>query len=398
MQLVSDLRAVPSSLRLLNQRRVLEELLFVGGASRAELAARAGMSRPTAGKIIDDLLDAGVLEERASDEPPPPGRLGRPGRLVTFESRTPRVILVQLGVQKTQLAAVPLGSADAVTWSHSFSTPRSETTMLRKLEDVRRDLDVPQAWAFALSIPGIYDERQGLARLGPNLHWIEGLPLVAHIESQWGLPGCGVQEIRALALGHKSYERSNEDFLLVDADDGVGAAALMRGDLLEGPLASSGELGHTLVAGNDRPCGCGGVGCLETLLSRSGLLASYAHAAKKREPQWSDLLSALSRQASSPPWLADTLLALAITVGGALNLLGLNRVVLTGLFEDLPQHCLRKLEDEIARASLAARFGRVRITVAPRRRAQGLLRRAFDHLLIPTEDWDRPGVLVPRGG
>ena len=216
------------------------------------------------------------------------------------------------------------------------------------------------------------------------------MPLVANIEALWGLPGCGVQEIRALALGHKTYERSNEDFLLVDADDGVGAAALMRGNLLEGPLASSGELGHSRVAANERPCGCGGVGCLETLLSRTGLLASYAQSANTSDPDWADLLVALGTQQAMPSWFADTLLSLAITVGGALNLLGLNRVVLTGLFEDLPQQCIDQLVDEIAHASLAARFGRVGITVAPRRRAQGLLRRAFDHLLIPTEDWARP--------
>lgn len=389
-----DFPAIPGSLRLLNQRRIMEQLFLVGEASRAHLATSTGISRPTSGSIIDALLDARVLEERPSKSSAPSGRLGRPGRMVAFESRTPRVILVQVGVQNTQLAAVPLGVSDEIAWTHGFATPQSEATFMRKLAEARMQLAIAKPWAFALSLPGVYDEQLGLSRLSPNLHWTRGCPLLATIETQWRLPGCGLQEIRALALGHKTHERSMHDFLLVDADDGVGAAALLRGELLEGPLASSGELGHTVVAGNRRTCGCGGTGCLETLLSRKGLLASYAEASKKRDPSWQDLIMALGGQQAIPAWFAETLQACAITVGGALNLLGLDSVVLTGLFETLPAHCLAKLAQQIESASLAARFGRVKVSVAQRRRAQGLLRRVFIRLVIPTEDWRRPCVVA----
>jgi predicted NBD/HSP70 family sugar kinase len=377
-------------LRLLNQRRIMEQLFLVEKASRAELAMSTGISRPTAGYIIDELLAAKVLEERPADSPVPSGRPGRPGRLVAFESRTPRVILVQVGVKKTQLAAVPLGVSDEIAWTHDFATPQSEVTFMRKLKDARAELTVTKPWAFALSLPGVYDEQQGQSRLSPNLHWIEGSRLHANIETQWKLPGCGLQEIRALALGHTTHARSMQDFLLVDADEGVGAAALIRGQLLEGPLASSGEIGHTVVAGNRRTCGCGGTGCLETLLSRAGLLASHAAASKKRDPSWEELVVALGRQQAIPSWFFETMQACAITVGGALNLLGLDRVVLTGLFETLPSHCLAQLAQQIESASLVARFGRVQVSVAQRRRAQGLLRRVLHRLVIPTEDWRKP--------
>lgn len=377
----------------------MQELLLRGAASRAELAARAGMSRPTAGKIIDDLLAARVLEEpeppSSHSDSPSQGssrRMGRPGRLVSLESRQPRVILVQLGVLKTQLTATPLRLGHDVQWSHSFATPRSEATFLRKLQQVGAALAVKRPWVFAVSVPGLYDERQGRALLGPNLRWVEGLPLVAHIEDLWRIPGCGVQEIRALALGHKAHEKSKDDFLLVDADDGVGAAAFIGESLLEGSSSSSGELGHTVIANNDRLCGCGGIGCLETVLTRKGLLTSFAHWAKRPNVAWADLVAALAGQIAAPQWFAQASWSFAITVGGALNLLGLDKVVLTGLFAELPQHSVARVADDIGRASLAARFGRVKVTVAPRRRAEGLLRRAFDQLLIPTEDWRHPGI------
>ena len=45
--------AVPASLRLANQATILEQLLERKAASRAELAKATGMSKPTAGKIMD---------------------------------------------------------------------------------------------------------------------------------------------------------------------------------------------------------------------------------------------------------------------------------------------------------------------------------------------------------
>ena len=53
----------------------------------------------------------------------------------------------------------------------------------------------------------------------------------------------------------------------------VGGAIIVDGKPLANPLPISGEIGHTPVLGNARPCGCGAVGCMETLVSLRGLLA-----------------------------------------------------------------------------------------------------------------------------
>lgn len=389
------MRALPASLRLLNQRRLLERLVERGTASRAELADGTGMSRPTAGKIIDELLAAGVVEEREGE--PTPGRLGRPGRLLGLESRTPRFLLVELGVRRTELAAVPLGGSGDQPWRVGFATPRSEEAFRRKLAQARAELGLLRPWAFALSAPGVIDERSGLSRFNPNLHWTEGVNLLAMAHTVLRAPGCVVQEIRALALGHRAgvaeshgADASPEDFLLVDADDGVGAAALVHGQIVDGALAFSAELGHTRVAGNDRACGCGAHGCVETLLARPGLLRAWTESDARRDAPatWSQLIAEVGN--SSPRWLGHALAAGATVIGGALNVLGLDRVVLTGAFEDLPARALDGFRRSLEGGSLAARFGQLHVDVAPRRRARGLVRSVTDRLLIPTADWSEP--------
>src|SRR4051812_38671250 len=93
--------ALPASLRRTNQRTVISLLFRMGTASRADLAKAAGISQPTAGKIISELLSLGILEE--VDSPPPnrratessngKPRLGRPGQLIRLDDRRLRFLV-----------------------------------------------------------------------------------------------------------------------------------------------------------------------------------------------------------------------------------------------------------------------------------------------------------------
>jgi predicted NBD/HSP70 family sugar kinase len=382
-------RALPATLRLLNQRRLLELILRVGSASRAELAEIAGMSRPTAGKIVDELIEAGVVEE--SDAEPEGKGPGRPGRRLVPEARTPRFLLIEMGVRYTRLAATPVAATGDDPWTVVFPTPRSEQKFIRRIVEARSSLPLRRPWAFALSMPGIVDEREGTSFYNPNLQWTHGTNLLAGLRQALGIPGCVMHEARALALGHMAAHPDERDFLIVDADDGVGAAAVLRGQLFEGALPFGGELGHTRITGNRRRCGCGATGCVETLIARPGLLASFSRTAgrSRTDADWADVEAALARD-PRPRFLLDGLDACGDVVAGALNVLGLDRVVLTGLFERLPPPAIVHIKTGIARGSLAARFDAIHVGVAPRRRARGLLAAIIDRLLIPTSDWAAP--------
>src|SRR5689334_12480000 len=85
--------ALPSSLRRANERTLVGLLMRTGTASRAQLAKAAGISQPTCGKIIDELLELGVVLE-VDDDSPREGA-GRPGRMVKLDSSKPRFLVIQ---------------------------------------------------------------------------------------------------------------------------------------------------------------------------------------------------------------------------------------------------------------------------------------------------------------
>jgi hypothetical protein len=201
---VSDVRAIPSSLRLLNQRRLLNELLILGAASRAELATRTGMSAPTSGKISRRVARCGRTGGAAiSRATHGVGWAGR-GALVSLETGH-RGDLDQLGVTKTHLAAVPWAPA-ARQLVPSFATTRSERAFLRKLQELVR-MCQRQRPGFRSVRARRLRRAPGAFAFGAEPSWIERAARKGY-RGCVGIPGCGVQEIRALALGHKALQRS----------------------------------------------------------------------------------------------------------------------------------------------------------------------------------------------
>ena len=98
--------AVPANLRLANQTALLGQLLGRKAASRAELAKATGMSKPTTGKIIDDLMHAGVVEEIKLLDGGRPS-VGRPGKQLRLATNRSRFVVVDLGVENTRVSGLP---------------------------------------------------------------------------------------------------------------------------------------------------------------------------------------------------------------------------------------------------------------------------------------------------
>jgi predicted NBD/HSP70 family sugar kinase len=358
---------VPTRMGQLNRRALLTRLQRLGTASRADLAKSLGLSQPTTGKIVDHLLDQGVFVEVGTQQDleviplagrPSKGRLGRPGRLLRLDRSRPKFLGIQLDVHETKLALMSIGADPDDKWCLTIPTPESATEWRDELRKAAIKLRQRQFLGTLISVPGIVDERSSKVLFSPNLHWTENADLPALVRQIWNAPVALVQELHALALGYQTFNTSGEDFLAVDVGEGLGAAVVLGGKLYGNQLPISGELGHNPVPRNQRRCGCGAVGCLETLFSSRGLLQTLNESQPGRQNHWSDFVSYAANH-GVVPWLGETLDAAGAVVAGALNVLGIRRVVISGVLSDLPAPVHRYLSDAIARGALWQRFGHV---------------------------------------
>jgi len=383
---------IPSRMGRLNKRALLDRLQMLGTASRASLAKSLGLSQPTAGKIVDQLIEIGVIEEVDVLQPDPGqpegsakfGRVGRPARMLRLNRAATRFLGIQLGVSETSFAQLPVGVSGEDHWKLNVPTPGSAEAWRDQLQQTAARIKQKNFWGVLVSVPGIVDEKNSRVLFSPNLHWTERSDLTRLIQSVWSVPVIVLQEERALALGHQASDPSNDGFLLVDFGEGVGGTIVVGGKLYTNPLPLSGEVGHTPVRGNNRTCGCGAIGCLETLVSTRGLLQSFSEATGQK-PAWPALVKHVS-ESGVATWLADTLESAATVIAGALNVVGLRRLILTGSLNELPPAVIRYLSGAISRGAMWGRFGNIEIEGAPRRRMAGLVSVGIDRLVVPMAD------------
>lgn len=115
----------------------------------------------------------------------------------------------------------------------------------------------------------------GCIEFAPNLAWEGVVPLVDLIKIHFiNCPVFITNDANAAAIGERIYGAAKgvNDFVMVTLGTGLGSGFVVNGDLVYGHDGFAGELGHTIVEKDGRPCGCGRNGCLETYASATGIV------------------------------------------------------------------------------------------------------------------------------
>lgn len=129
--------------------------------------------------------------------------------------------------------------------------------------------------------PGLIDARGGRVLQSPNLACLERVDLLAGLARRLGVePGALALENDANAAAYGEHwlgrGRNEQDFLLVTLGTGVGGGLILGGELYAGPGGMAGEVGHMVVDPRGPRCGCGRLGCLETLASATAAMRRAA--------------------------------------------------------------------------------------------------------------------------
>lgn len=120
---------------------------------------------------------------------------------------------------------------------------------------------------------GVVDTTHGF------LAFMEDYPLAELLGGVAGLACRADNDARVVALGEARYGagRAFDRVLVLTLGTGLGVALVDRGRF-DGPVAYGHMAGHISVNGSDVACYCGRRGCLEALVSASGLVAAAARA------------------------------------------------------------------------------------------------------------------------
>jgi len=386
--------AGPPTLRRHNLGLVLAALRAAGGASRAELAARTGLTRATVATLLEPLLGAGVLAEDAAT----PRGVGRPSRAVRYAAGGPVALGVAVDVETLAVCAVGLDGVVRAHRRHArdhrelgpdpvfdgaaalaaevcgevgarvlgaglalpalLSTAAAAHRADRALAAADRALAaadgavVDADSAMTAADGAVVDADSAVVGAGspvvlraPNLPRLDGSRPAAALAARLGLPVTVDNEATLGALAHLDLA---PNLVYVSAGIGVGGGIVLDGRVYRGARGLAGELGHVVVDRAGPTCGCGGRGCVERYAGTAALLADAGAA------DLDALVDALAG-GDGRAVAATTRAAAALGTGLAsvLNVLDVPVVVLGGTFARLAPHVEPALSAELARRSLA---------------------------------------------
>jgi predicted NBD/HSP70 family sugar kinase len=239
-----------------------------------------------------------------------------------------------------------------------FPTPRTYDALLDALVRHARQLTVRRnhatTLALGLSVPGLIDRRRQQVLLSANVHLLDGRFPASDLHGRLGLPVVLLHETDATCLGERTFgqARGMDDFVLVDATSGLGAAIMSGGQLVTGHRGLAGEIGHITVEPHGRRCGCGNVGCLETVASDLALaeLVSAKIGKTVSMAQVIELVRAGKLEIDAE--IDRTIEYLAIGVAAVVNIFNPAAVLVQGWMFDLREGLFEQLLALVGRRAL----------------------------------------------
>jgi len=156
---------------------------------------------------------------------------------------------------------------------------QSMTLVLDALEDAIRPLleRHPDIAGIGVGFPGFFDNQTGSMLYSPNIPGLSNVPLAEQLTKRLGRTVQVQNDASLAALGEFRFAFGGKlsSLLHLTLGTGIGGGVIMYGRLYTGDGGMAMEIGHLRVAPEDRLCGCGARGCMETWASASAVAERY---------------------------------------------------------------------------------------------------------------------------
>ncbi len=371
----------PRLLSQLNERAVLRVLQTNGPSSRAEVTRLAGVTRPTVSKAVSSLLESGLLEEFDAPE----NMRGRPAKKLRLGGSTSQVVGLVIDSPVCRLVTAGLDGSLRTDTFREFETPRTYDELIDMIiaqVESLRSKQCLRTLGIGVSLPGLYDYREGCSILSPNVPQTNGRCLGRDLATRLDLEVAVLQESDALCLAERHFGLAGTmtDFAMLDASTGIGLGILNDGRLLKGSCGLAGEIGHLPMVPDGIPCGCGRVGCLETLASDTAVarLVSQKQGRKLTLSQIVELVRAGDLNVSEE--LEQVAQQFVFALVTTINLFNPQTLFVHSRMFDLDESLLERLIRQTEARALVPSFRQCRIERARGSKREGAVAGIIEHL------------------
>lgn len=250
---------------------VIDLLRVHGPLSRAEVARRSNVSKPTASTLVKTLIEANLIYE--GDLQVDSG--GRPARLLHFNAHAGYVIGMDIGGTKARAAIADL-QGNILTTITSPTQSKDTTKLITQIKNQcltlceQQNITLNNIQAITIGTPGVINPTTSELQYAHNLPALEFAGAVEALRDALGRPVFLLNDVNLAALGERwaGAAQAFRNFVFMSIGTGLGFGVVVGGEVYEGVDGRAGEFGYV-------PFPPGGSVTLEDRVSGPGIAALH---------------------------------------------------------------------------------------------------------------------------
>lgn len=268
--------------RLTYRKEIIRQLYFHKSLSCADVSYKIGKSLPLTTKMLTELIDEDYVIETGYAN----STGGRRPQMYSLRKDFMYIVSVAMDQFVTRIAIMDMRNNPVVAIEKFELTLNNNPAALSTLTDnihsyiKRSGIDESKIIGIGIGMPGFVDVIKGI-----NYTYLDSKNqnIEEYISSKLALPVYIDNDSRLIALAELSFgaigERKNA--MVINIGWGVGLGLIVKGDLFRGQNGFAGEFSHIPLFSNNKLCGCGKMGCLETEASLFAVIEKTKEGIKK---------------------------------------------------------------------------------------------------------------------
>lgn len=259
------------TIREQNEATVLRHVILHEEISRARLSSVTKLNKASVSSIVKKLIDDQLVFETGSGNSSNLG--GRKPTLIAFNGKSATVLSIDLGVDYIEgMIAYLDGSQIETTRKKGLAI--SSSNVLFELKELINYFIQKQPDSFH-GIIGLTIAFHGIVFdntvIFTPYYDLDTLDLYQTLNNEYLFPIFFENEANLAALGEYTYSSDSKKIIALSIHSGLGAGTVENGEIHLGEHGHGGELGHTVLFPNGKPCPCGNNGCIEQYVSNKAL-------------------------------------------------------------------------------------------------------------------------------
>ena len=336
-------------IRDINTNLVLETIIDKSPISRAALSKELGLTKATISTIVQYLIDKQLVIEIGSDNTD----LGRKPILLTFNKDAGYALCID--IQPSYCCSILSNlQADSLR-QDTIVTPESPkdlpNTLIQYVKDLQSTL-TPSHYGLigiTLSVHGV--TYQNDIKFTPYYD-LSGINLANELEEQLNIPTYLENEANLSALGESTIVHDNSNLASISVHSGIGLGLIMNNHLVNGYKGYAGEVGHTIIDIDGRPCPCGNNGCLEQYVSEKALLKEFSSLKNMKSASFEDFKEAYKNNDSDAKTIVDLFIKyMSVGLNNILNSYNPEVIIInssfTSSYPELTEEIIKKLSSRM---------------------------------------------------